>query len=74
MTSIETSNFSHNINEILNELSHHHRNKSELVVLYLQNRLNKSLSTYYQELIKTYEYLYYRDNDNLIKKYERTMK
>ena len=70
----EISNFHHNIEEMLDDLSHHHRSKDELVTLYIQNRLNKSLSTYYQELMKTYEYLDYRNDDNLIKKYERIMK
>ena len=74
MTSTETSNFINNLNEILCELNLHHRDKSTLKLLYLNERLNKSLSTYYHEITKTFEYLSYRNDDNLIKKYERIMK
>lgn len=74
MTSTETSNFHNNLNEILCELNEHHRDKSTLKLFYLNERLNKSLSTYYHEITKTFEYLSYRNDDNLIKKYERIMK
>lgn len=68
------SNFHNNLNEILDDLSNHHRNKDDLKLSYLNERLNKSLSTYYKEITKTFEYLAYRDDDKLMRKYERIMK
>ena len=55
MTSTETSNFLNNLNEILCELNVRHRDKSTLKLFYLNERLNKSLSTYYHEITKTFE-------------------
>lgn len=74
MISAEANSFSSILNEILDDLSHHHRSRSELKLLYLNERLSKSLITYYRELIKTFEYLSYREEDNLMREYKRVMK
>lgn len=74
MISTETSKFKIALNDILEDLSHHHRNKEELARIYIQSRLNKSLNTYYQSLIKTFEYLDYRNEDNLLRKYKGIIK
>lgn len=47
---------------ILKEMSEHHRNKEELLEYYITARLNKSLSTYYESLLKSSEYLSERKN------------
>ena len=47
---------------ILKEMGEHHRSKDELLEYYVITRLNKSLSTYYDSLIKSSEYLGERKN------------
>ena len=47
---------------ILKEMSNHHRDKAELLEYYIITRLNKSLSVYYDSLIKSSEYLEQRKN------------
>ena len=74
MISTETNNFYHNLCDILHELNKYHRNKEDLKLFYLNKRLNKSLETYYHDIVQTFEYLDYRDNDNLIRKYKGVMK
>ena len=50
------------IENIINELSEHHRDKSQLLESYVTARLNKSLSVYYSELMRSNEYLENRKN------------
>lgn len=74
MISTGISNFSRQLNGILTDLQSHRRDKSELMEKCVEVRLTKSLQTYYKEMIAAAEYLNYRNNDNLIKKYERVMR
>ena len=45
--------------EILNDIQNHKRNKDELRIMYTQERLQKSLSSYYDKLQKSSHYLAY---------------
>ena len=53
---------------MLKDLSLYHRNKSDLKILYINERLNKSLETYYKELSSSLDYLSNRNQENLAKK------
>ena len=53
---------------MLKDLSLYHRNKNDLKILYINERLNKSLETYYKELRSSLDYLSNRNQENLAKK------
>ena len=53
---------------MLKDLSLYHRNKNDLKILYINERLNKSLETYYKELSSSLDYLSNRNQENLAKK------
>lgn len=57
-----------NLLTIKKELSSRHRNKKELEYYYVNKRLEKSLSTYYEELSNSFDYLDNRQCDNVLKK------
>lgn len=59
---------SSNLTNIKNELSKHHRDKSTLLFIYVQDRLNKSLRSYYSDLSKSAIYLKNRSPKNVINK------
>lgn len=56
---------------IIKELSFYKRNKNDLLAQYINERLNKSLQTYYKELIDSFDYLKYKDSSNILKKLNR---
>ena len=60
------------LNNILNDLSNYHRNKKELLIYYINQRLNKSLETYYKDLSSSYNYLSSKDTINVAKKFNRS--
>lgn len=49
--------FKNNLIYILRELKLHHRNPSELLGKYVEERLDKSLCTYYDALLENAAYL-----------------
>lgn len=53
---------------MLKDLGLYHRNKNDLKILYINERLNKSLETYYKELSSSLDYLSNRNQENLAKK------
>ena len=53
---------------MLKDLSLYHRNKNDLKILYINERLNKSLEIYYKELSSSLDYLSNRNQENLAKK------
>ena len=59
------------LDNILNDLSKHKRNKDELLILYINERLDKSLHTYYSSLISSVNYLKYRNCKNVMDKMNR---
>ena len=54
--------------ELLKELRNHTQDKQDVIEEKISQRLNKSLLSYSDELDDSYEYLYYRDSLNLLKK------
>ena len=50
-------------NKMLNDLSKYKRDKNSLMQMYIENRLNKSLETYYSQLNSSLESLL--DSDEL---------
>lgn len=56
---------------IIDELSKYERNKEELLTLYINERLNKSLQTYYKEITNSFNYLKYKDGKNVLNKINR---
>ena len=56
---------------ILDDLSKHKRNKEELLPLYINERLNKSLQTYYKEITNSFNYLKYKDSKDVLNKLNR---
>ena len=51
------------LDEILNELQKHKRNKKDLLALFIQERLNKSLEVYQKQL--NYSFKYYTQNNEI---------
>lgn len=47
------------LEEVLTDINNHKRNKDELRMMYTQERLQKSLSSYYDKLQKSSHYLAY---------------
>jgi len=61
-----------NLNNILNDLNKYkHTDKEELLCSYIQDRLNASINTYYNELSHSLDYLYNKDDLRLIRKMNR---
>ena len=54
--------------ELKQDLANHHRNKKDLELYYLQNRLNATLSAYYKDLEYSINYLNNRKEENIFKK------
>lgn len=50
--------FKENLFQILKELNKYKRDKEYLELYYVQNRLDKTLERYYQQLIKSVDTLY----------------
>ena len=50
--------FKENLFQILNTLNKYKRDKEYLELYYVQNRLDKTLERYYQQLIKSVDTLY----------------
>lgn len=46
---------------ILNDIQSHKRDKNTLMQMYIEDRLNKSLVTYYKEISKSVEFLNSKD-------------
>lgn len=56
------------LDNIKKELGKRHRDKKYLEKYYIQERLNRSLDSYYKELEKSIEYLENRVPENVVKK------
>lgn len=61
-------NVERTLRNMLNDLSEHHRDKSELLTHYVNSRLDKSLKNYYEELMQTYDYLTRRDAERVLRR------
>lgn len=60
-----------NLLEILNELRNHHREKSSIMEQCVNERLKKSLVTYYKEVTQSMEFLSKKDELRIMKKMNR---
>lgn len=72
MISKQDSNFLKNLNSILEDLSlFENIDKEKILEKNIRDRLNKSLKNYYEELIRSYEYLKIKNNYKLLSKLNR---
>lgn len=60
--------FAEHLHTIKQDLSKHHRDRSQLCKLYVQQRLNKSLYSYYSDLSTSANYLQNRKLESVIRK------
>ena len=60
-----------NLECILKDLNQHKRNKNELIIFYINERLTKSLKSYYDELSVAVNYLNKKDEISLLRKMNR---
>lgn len=54
--------------QLLDEINTHKRNSQDVIEEKISQRLNKALLSYTDELNDSYEYLYYKDSLNVLKK------
>lgn len=72
MISKQDSNFLKNLNSILEDLSlFENVDREKILEKNIRDRLNKSLKNYYEELIRSYEYLKIKNNYKLLSKLDR---
>lgn len=53
---------------MLEDMSAYHRDKETLLTIHINERLNKSLQTYYKEISKSLDYLSNRNELSILKK------
>lgn len=63
--------FEDTLAEILKDLNNHKRDKAMLLEMYINDRLNKSLETYYKELSDSLQYLATKSDIKILKKLSR---
>ena len=56
-----------NLNKMLDDISKYKRNKDDLLEMYIKERINKSLETYYNQLSSSLEYLISKDSVRVLK-------
>ena len=62
------------LNSMLNTLSKYKRNKYDLIELYINERLEKSLKTYYLELYNSLDYLLSKNDLRVLKNVDKVEK
>lgn len=60
--------FKENIQNIKNDLNKYHRDRSQLTLIYIQQRLNKSLNSYYNDLTNSVNYISNRKPESVLRK------
>lgn len=55
------------LNKMLADISNYKRNRNDLLEMYIKERLNKSLETYYSQLSSSLEYLASKDGIRVLK-------
>lgn len=53
---------------IKDDLAQHHRNREEAMSQFIQQRLTKSLMSYYKDLTNSTQYLLNRNPENVLRK------
>ena len=56
-----------NLKEMLQDLSAHQRDKSDLLIGYVEDRLNKTVDTYYKSVLQSAKLLERRNPDKVAK-------
>ena len=56
------------LNNMIFDLKKHNRSKQELIEDYINSRLDKSLKSYYEDLMQTYNSITKRDAARVLKK------
>lgn len=56
-----------NLERILKELACHHRDKSDMMAHAINDRLTKSIETYYKELTDSFKFLAKKDSAKVLK-------
>ena len=59
------------LNSFLIDLSRHKHNREDLMKTYIQERLSKSLVTYYDELYNNLTYLMKKEDLKVLKEYNK---
>ena len=59
------------LKKMLADISKYKRNKNDLLEMYIKERLNKSLETYYDQLSSSLEYLVSKDSIRVLKNSDR---
>lgn len=59
------------LKKMLADISKYKRNKDDLLEMYIKERLNKSLETYYDQLSSSLEYLVSKDSIRVLKNSDR---
>ena len=59
------------LNSFLIDLSQHKHNREDLMKTYIQERLSKSLVTYYDELYNNLTYLMKKEDLKVLKEYNK---
>ncbi len=67
MTLQEKNQFKSSLLEVLNELNSYKRDKSYLLMKYVEDRLNSSLLVYYKEILNSFNYLKTKDDMKIAK-------
>lgn len=65
------NDFEQTLKSILYDVQSHKRDRNELKKMYIQERLSKSLMTYYSETEDSIQYLTDKDGLNLMRKLNR---
>ena len=65
--------FKTNLKHILTELQYHKRDKQVILETAIQKRLDKSLQSYYQDLVESYEFLANCNSLRMAKRLNRTI-
>ncbi len=60
-----------NLQNVLHDLSKHKRDKNTLLMTYVEERLNKSLQSYYEELTDSFDFLKYKNSQTVLDKMNR---
>ena len=68
---LKIDNMNNKLYNILDDLSKYKHNKDDLFPMYVNERLNKSLQTYYKEITNSFNYLKYKDSNTILKRLNR---
>lgn len=63
--------FKSKLYNILKDLKHHNRDRSTLLQESIEKRLDDALTNYNKDIAQSYNYLYYRDSLNVLRKLNR---